>query len=53
MFTDRNDKIESDLRDMAILSMGYYKSLLAQGFNDEQATQMVLVWQKCMFGGRE
>ena len=51
MFEDRNEKISSDLMDMSVLSMHYYKQLLAQGFSEKQATQMVYIWQKAMFGG--
>jgi len=51
MFTDRNEEMESNLKDMAILSRKYYKELLAQGFTNEQAIRMVITFQKGIFGG--
>jgi hypothetical protein len=50
MFQDNAEIAASALKDMAMVAMGFYKELLAQGFNEDQAWQMVMVWQKGMMG---
>lgn len=53
LFNDKMDRMESSLTDIARVSMSYYQDLLAQGFSKSQATEMVLVMQKSVFGGNQ
>ena len=50
MFEDKAEVTASALKDVAMVAMGFYKELLAQGFNETQAMEMVKIWQKGMMG---
>ena len=50
MFLDANEKMESALKDLAIMAMKYYNELKRQGFTDEQAFMLVVEWQKAIMG---
>jgi hypothetical protein len=50
MLFDATEKMQSALKDMAIMAMHYYKELKHQGFTDEQAFLLVVEWQKAIMG---
>lgn len=51
MFMSNGEQMASALKDMAAASTSYYKDLLAQGFNEQQALLMVLEMQRAVFNG--
>jgi hypothetical protein len=50
MFQDNAEITASALTDVARVAMSFYKDLLAQGFNEAQAMEMVMIWQKGLMG---